>query len=262
MEKSLRLFNVPGELDYLTSERTNLTTGREPRAIEPWTQRFDSMPSLTPTASNRLRDLARGELQDDKVDVAHPQWLNGQAVPRLIVTAEYTGHDAFGASRLLAELDLAARRAGAMQSYLLRGGVDKWPAPLRTYQGGLRLLDARVGSFDVVLTVWGSLVTIAGSSPVAVASLIALAWDVGRGTVRLANRWRGAALGRVQRDQPVLEAAEDAEPWGIQHTKALAPLMRNVVANGQGFEFFLDGEERKIKLTVPPKEHPADDDQH
>lgn len=255
MDKSVRLSRVPGELDYLALERPSISSVQSTREVDPWTPSYGMSPSLTPTASQRLRKLVHAELQDDELSVAHPVWLTGQAVPRLIVTAKYTGQDAFGSSRLLADLDLAARRAGALQRQLLRSAeIEKWPAPLRTYQGGLRLLDARMGSFDVLLTAWGSLVTIAGSSPVAVASLMALAWDVGRGTLRLANRWVGAALPEGQQDQPSLDVPDAAEPWGLQHTKTLAPVMRDVVANGQGFELFLNEKERKIKLTVPPKE--------
>lgn len=260
MEKSLSPSHVPGELDYLASERPSTSRGRLFREVSPWLSDYGLTPSLTPTASHRLSSLARAELTRDELSVAHPVWLGGQAIPRLIVTAKYRGLDAFGSSRLLADLDLAARRAGALQQQLLRAGeVEKWPAPLRTHQGGLRLLDARVGSFDVLMTVWGSLVTIAGSSPVAVAGLIALAWDVGRGTVRLTNRWVAAALVAGRQDQPSLDAPDSALPWGIQHTKALAPVLKDAVANDQGFEFFLDENERKIKLTVPPKERTEGD---
>jgi hypothetical protein len=125
---------------------------------------------------------------------------------------------------------------------------------MRTYQGGLHLLDTRLGSFDVLMTFWGSLVTLATSSPVAVAGLMALALDVGRGSFRLANRWVGATLIASQDDRPSLDAPENATPWGIQHTKALAPTMREAISNDQGFEFFLDESEHTIKLTVPPRE--------
>lgn len=163
--------------------------------------------------------------------------------------------DAFGASRLLADLDLAARRAGALHRKILRGdGAGKWPTPLRTTQGGLRLLDARVGSFDVLLTLWGSLVTIAGSSPVTVAGLMALAWDVGRGSYRLGKKWVAAALTEAMEVPPSLETPPSAQPWGIQHTKSLAPRMSEAIANDQGFEFVLNETEGTIKLTVPPKE--------
>jgi hypothetical protein len=86
--------------------------------------------------------------------------------------------------------------------------------------------------------------------------MMALAWDVGRGSVRLANRWVGAALGAAQDDKPNLDApGGGAEPWGIQHTKALAPALEAAATSGTGAEFFLDEAEHKIKFTVLPREH-------
>jgi hypothetical protein len=253
VEKSLTPFRVPGELKYLSATRASINAGQASKKTVLSSPSPVSPPIFTQTASRRLNVLVRGELQKHEISVAHPAWLNGQAVPRLIVTARYSGQDAFGSSRLLADLDLAARRAGALQRQLVgRDESVKWPAPLRTHTGGLRLLDARVGSFDVVLTVWGSLVAIAGSSPVSVAGLMALAWDVGRGSLRLADRWVGTALTLEQSDQPSIKPPEAGTPWGIQHTKALAPVMRDVVSSGQGFELFLDEKDRTIRLTVPP----------
>ncbi|MCI2958391.1 hypothetical protein MN032_11870 [Agromyces atrinae] len=125
---------------------------------------------------------------------------------------------------------------------------------MRTYQGGLRLLDARIGSFDVVTTVWGSLVSIASSSPVVVASLIALAWDVTRGTKRLADRWVGSALDTNHDGPPVLQAPTAGEPWGVQHTKAFIPVLDAAIADGRGVEYFLDEADRTLKITVLPKD--------
>lgn len=145
---------------------------------------------------------------------ARPAWLQNRAIPRLIVTLRYDGQDAFGAARALQRLDLAARRAGAMQRRLMVSEVDKsWPQPLRTYQGGLHVLDARVGSVDILMTVRGALVTIAGSAPISVASLMALAWDVGRGAVHVTKRWQGAVMARPQRDPMVHERVEAAQDW-------------------------------------------------
>lgn len=112
-----------------------------------------------------------------------------------------------------------------------------------------------MGSFDVLMTFWGSLVMLASSSPVAVAGLMALAWDVGRGSVRLANRWVGAAYAAAQDDRPSLSPPDGGgEPWGIQHTKALSPVLQTAAANGTGAELYLDEAEHKIKLTVMPRE--------
>ena len=256
MDKSLSLLRVPGELDYLATERPRTWRDRPFREIIPWFTGSDSTPPLSAVATRRLGNLARTGLREEP-SVARPVWTDGRAIPRLVVTARYEGRDAFGSSRLLADLDLAARRAGALHRQVIRGDLkDRWPDPIRTYQGGLRLLDARVGSFDVLMTFWGSLVMLASSSPVAVAGMMALAWDMGRGSVRLANRWVGAALTAAQDDKPSLEAPDGGgEPWGIQHTKALAPALEAAATNGTGVEFFLDEAEHRIKFTVLPREN-------
>jgi hypothetical protein len=164
--------------------------------------------------------------------------------------------DAFGSSRLLADLDLAVRRAGSLYRQLPSANkLDQWPRAIRTHHGGLRLLDARVGSFDLLMTFWGSLVSLATSSPVAVAGMIALAWDVTRGSARIANRWLGAALTASQDGRPSLDPPEGSEPWGIRQTKVLTPVMTEAIANDQGFEFYMAETDRKVKLVVSPKEY-------
>lgn len=255
MDDSVGQVYPPGELDYLTDERQTIPPGAFLQTADSWSYSRSLASRLSGAAASRFASLSRQEAASGEIAVMHPAWLGGQAIPRLIVTAHYAGMDAFGTSRLLADLDLTARRAGALQRQLLRGErVEKWPRPLRTTQGGLRLLEARVGSFDVLLTLWGSLVTIAGSSPVTVASLMALAWDVGRGSYRLGRKWTAAALNEAQEGPPSLEPPPNAQPWGIQHTKALAPRMSEAIANDQGFEFVLNETEGTIKFTVPPKE--------
>lgn len=252
MDKSLKLFRVPGELDYLTHERPSAESQR-PRQVEYRSHNDKPVPALSRAASQRVLALADLE-QESGPSVAHPGWLGGQAIPRLIVLARYAGQDAYGSSRLLADLDIATRRAGALMNRLTwPDKSDRWPRPMRTYQGGLHLLDARVGSFDIAMTVWGSLVTWATSSPIAVAGMLALAWDVGRGGIRLANRWLAAAQAEGQDYRPSLEAPSDAEPWGARLTKELAPTMQAAAANGQGFEYYLDESDRTVKLVVPPK---------
>lgn len=257
MEESLRLFRVPGELDYLASPGQALSASRSRRDVSPWLPPSSGALGLSGAAAHRLGGLARDERDQANFAVAHPDWLGGMAVPRLIITAKYPGWDAFGASRLVADLDLAVRRAAALHRRLLqRDQIESWPAPVRTHHGGLRLLDAQVGSFEVLMTVWGTLVAVATSSPIAVAGLIALAVDVSRGAVHLTNRWVGAIRPSSKRnDQPSLGPLDSAVPWGIQHTKALTPVLKDAVAKSQGFEFFLDENGRTIKLTVLPAEN-------
>lgn len=249
------LVHIPSELEYL--ERQNPTSPRRVSSdvLTSWSSDFRNKFAIPQTASNRLTKLARSELTQRDFQVSRPSWLNDQAIPRLIVTAKYLGNDAYGASRLLADLDLAARRAGAMQKQLLsRGSLDVMPVPLRTHQGGLSLLDTRVGSFEIVTTIWGSLVTIAGSSPVSVASLIALAYDFTRVSASVTSRWVGVVRKSKQDARPELGSDPTAGlPWGVQQTKTLAPVLADAVASGLGFEFALNERDRQIKLTVPSK---------
>lgn len=249
----MTLFRVPGELEYLTKKgsaaaRLNDSKSQQRSLIE--------VPrNLSGVAADRLTNLIRTELKQADLAVAHPAWLQNRAIPRLVVTLRYGGQDAFGAARALQRLDLAARRAGAMQQRLMLGQVDRaWAEPLRTYQGGLHVLDARVGSVDILMTVWGALVTIAGSAPISVASLMALAWDVGREAVHVTKRWQGAVMARPQRDPMVYERVEAAQDWGIKNTKALAPVLAKAIENDQGFEFSLTDGAQQLKLTVLPKE--------
>ncbi|WP_223694895.1 hypothetical protein [Leifsonia poae] len=252
-------FNVPHELDYLAHGRPALMPER---LLEVRRRPEEPRPpaTLTKAASDRLTKVARAELAMEAHSVAQPVWLGGQPVPRLLVSARYVGSDAFGSSRLLADLDLAARRAGALYRNLLRDGrVERWPDPVRTHQGGLRLLDARVGSLDVVMTFWGSLVILASSSPVAVAGMMSLAWDIGRGTARIAHRWIGAALAASDPGRPSLDPPEDGQQWGVQHTRALAPVLEAAAMNGSGAELFVNERDRIVKLTVLPRGSAEDD---
>ena len=246
---------ISSDLEYLALRRSG------PTRIVPRTERR-SLPALVPrevaltaSAGRRLSKLARLESGDEYPDAVRPAWLGGQPVPRLIISAHLDEGGAFGASRLLARLDLAARRAGSLYRSLQIGHEPaRWPEPQRTSRGGLELLEARVGSFDVVMTFWGDLVGIAGSAPVTVAGFIALAWDLGRGTVRLAERWQGSAGAEASTTRPTVAPLQSSVPWGIDHTKALAPVLSAAVTNNQGFEFFLDEGAQQVKLTVFPKE--------
>lgn len=246
---------VPADLEYLAS--SDLPTGvalRLPRDLD----RFDPFeahpPTLSGAATRRLADVARSEMREAESYFVRPDWLNGQAVPRLIVSARYDGQDAFGASRMMGRLDLAARRAGAMYRQIMNGDGKKreWPEPLRSYQGGLHVLDVRVGSFEVVTTVWGVLVSVATSSPIAVAGLMSLAWDVGRAGRYVAARWRAGAMVGQTSDPPSLDMSTAGEPWSRTQTHALVPVMNDAIANNQGFEFSLDGRDLQVKLTVLP----------
>lgn len=248
------LRRVPAELEYLSTERSAVASLSAPRARSSWSEDYRPPAHLSAAASGRLAQLVRLEASREDRRVAHPDWLEGRAVPRLIVRARYNGSDAFGASRMMAQLDLATRRAGSLQRSLTLGeDLKGWPQPLRTHQGGLRLLDAQVGSLDLLMTVWGGLVTVATSAPIAVAGLIALGWDVTRGVVGAVSRWRASPLAPEQLGPPSLDPPASGMAWGVKHTKELAPVLAQAVANDQGFEFFLADGEHQLKIVVLPK---------
>lgn len=248
------LRRVPAELEYLSTERSAVAPLSSPRTLSSWSEGYRTPAHLSAAASGRLAQLVQLEASKEDRRVAHPDWLDGRAVPRLIVRARYSGTDAFGASRMMAQLDLATRRAGSIHRSLVLGEDMKgWPQPLRTYKGGLRLLDAQVGSLDLLMTVWGGLVTVATSAPIAVAGLIALGWDVTRGVVGAVSEWRASPLAREQLGPPSLDPPASSMAWGAKHTKQLAPVLAQAVANDQGFEFFFADGERQLKIVVLPK---------
>ncbi|MDL9979039.1 hypothetical protein [Microbacterium candidum] len=248
---------VPADLEYLAS--SELPAGvalRVPPDHDRYAPDKASPATLSGAASRRLADIARAELPEADSAFVRPDWLNQQAIPRLLVSARYDGRDAFGASRMLARLDLAARRAGAMYRQIMNGDGKKkeWPEPLRTYQGGLHLLDVRLGSVEVLSTVWGALVSVATSSPIAVAGLMSLAWDIGQTGRYVAARWRAGALVHQTDARPSFDASGATEPWSTSQTQNLMPVMNSAIANNQGFEYSLDGRELQVKLTVLPKD--------
>jgi len=247
---------VPADLDYLSSRELPARVDlRVPRVLDRYGPFRSPAPALSGAASGRLADVARTEMAGVESPFVRPGWLNQQPIPRLVISARYDGRDAFGASRMLGRLDLAARRAGAMYHQIMIRGSKKreWPEPIRTFQGGLHLLDARVGSFEVLTTVWGVLVSVATSSPVAVAGLMALAWDVGQTGKYVAARWRAGAVVEQPNGRPSFDVSDATEPWSANQTQKLVLVMNRAIANNQAFEYSLDGRELQIRLTVLPK---------
>jgi hypothetical protein len=255
VDKSLALRRVPTELEYLSIQRSAAAALSSSSALRSWSDGHGALAPLSAAASGRLAKLVRLEASKADRGVARPDWLGGRAIPRLIVRARYSGSDAFGASRMMARMDLATRRAGSIQRSLILGEELKgWPQPLRTHQGGLRLLDAQVGSLDLIMTVWGGLVTVATSAPIAVAGLIALGWEGTRSIAGAVSEWRASPFGHEQDGRPSLDPPVSSMAWGAKHTKELAPVLAQAVANDQGFEFFLADGEHQLKIVVLPKQ--------
>jgi hypothetical protein len=249
---------VPESVSYLVeppSRSDSQATEIFRRASELDLSRAIRSQEISQTVSRRFTSLVEAELASAAIRTITPEWLGGGSIPRLVVSFRYDGLDSFGIADMTARLDLAARRAGALQRRLASGEqVDDWPRALRTTQGGLYLLDVRRGSYEVIQTIWGDLVTIAGSTPVSVASFIALAWDIGRGTRKLANKWTGRRASIGPNAKPTPTSDSEGTEWGATHTKALAPVLLAAIENDQGVEFHLKDDNREIKLTVYPKD--------
>jgi hypothetical protein len=96
----------------------------------------------------------------------------------------------FEVNRQLSVLDTAFRRAAAAIAQLeRRDRVESWPRPMLPNKCGLLVVDTSIGSVDTILVVYGSLVQLAQSAPVSVASLVTLIWDATKAARRIAWGW-------------------------------------------------------------------------
>lgn len=180
-------------------------------------------------------------------------------VPRLVVTLRSRQSDAYEISRALYDLDLACRRAGAtLAAYREGRGLDYWAFPYRPERTGLLIVDSRIGSWEAAAAFYGMLAMLATSSPVSIASLIALSWQAGAGT-RRAGQWLAGRLGNRSVTSPleVDPSPSNYVTWGIGQTKALEPVMLEAATSGHGFEFVNNYQTGEVRLTV----YPADIDE-
>jgi hypothetical protein len=219
---------------------------------------------ISPTVARRFRSLARQEARSRQPRIATPAWSRERAVPGLIIAQRYIGGDAFGLARQTAELDAALRRAVALMQLLETGErVVAWPRPIRPERGGLWLLDAQYGSLDALYTVYGTLVAVATSTPVSLASLASLAWTARRSASRMARRWvvRPLAPGELAQ-RP---SAGDPPPPSINHdgdilldrtTKRLLPVFQRAIDDGRGLDYRATGPSGEVRLIVTPRANP------
>jgi hypothetical protein len=169
--------DIPDDMNYLSAGIGRLAIERAGSSRELTRLGSSDARTIAGASARRFAKTVQAETAAEAISAARPAWLDGSPIPRLVISARYEGLDAFGAAQIMAGLDLAARRAGALQRQIAQGKVpEHWPDPLRTTQGGLRLLEVNLGSYEVLMTFWGGLVAVAGSAPVSVASFIALAW--------------------------------------------------------------------------------------
>jgi hypothetical protein len=254
---------VPEAMSYLVeppSSRAFISTALSRRQFgELQDGRVDSTLAIPKAVGRRFSGLVVAELSDALVRPVRADWLGRASIPRFVVSFRYDGLDAFGIADTTARLDLAARRAAALQRRIITGRpLEEWPRAIRTTRGGLYLLDVRRGSFEAVLTVWGDLVTIAGSTPVSIASFFALAWEMGQGARRITERWTGRESTARAATRPTPDANPNGTEWSLAHTKSLAPVLIAAIENGQGVEFHLKDQSLEIKLTVYSKDETSD----
>ncbi len=204
-------------------------------AMAPWD---DGRRRIAPTTARRLERLVRQEKRSQATRFADPEWSREGAIPGLIVAQRYVRGDAFGASRQMAELDSAIRRAAALIARLDAGeSVDAWPVPIRPQSGGLWLLDASHGSLNILWTVYGSLVAIATSTPVSLAAFASLVCQYTEFASRIAHRW---TVRRLAPDELARRPnAADSPPSGIREetwhertAKRTMPLIRQAIDEG------------------------------
>ncbi len=216
---------------------------------------------IGPTVARRLRSLARQELRSRQSRTVNPAWSSvKEAIPGLIVVQRYNGCDAFNASRYIADLDAAMRRAAGLLAMLEAGDqVEAWPRPIRPERGGLWLLDARYGSLDLLWTMYGSLVAAATSTPVTLASFTCLAWSSGKG-VRKAGQWVVQTLtpGQLHQRPSASDYAEqdigaNGEIWHERTTKRLVPVFKQAINDGRGLDFRATGPGGELRLIVTPR---------
>lgn len=247
------------QFDYLIPPRARV--GSTPRGIS---ELYDSALIESEDYRNidrqvqgiRYLSIAERERFRSEPLIFRSEWTDGRPIPGFVLSAKYSGSDAFGASRMLANLDIAARRAAFMSesnlslsSYDFRRG--KLPSE-RTSTAGLYILDADRGSFDVVCTVWGSLAAIATSQPVAVYAMMSLAWDTSTSVSRLASRWRARQISSMPVEIPTI-SDDDRSPSGAGSLDSILPVLMSAVDSGSGCEIVSQNNGVDWKVTIPPR---------
>jgi hypothetical protein len=244
---------IPGQLAWLTSRKM---TAMESSAYLAERSEYQRHP-IGPTVARRLRGLARQEARAQQQRIVTPDWSPQGAIPGLIVAQRYVGGDAFGASRQTFELDMAIRRAAALIEVLNAGEqVTSWPRPIRPERGGLWLLDATYGSLELLWTFYNSLVGVATSTPISLASFASLAWSSSRSASRMARSWvvRRLEPGEVaQRPSASTPTEAVGETWQERTTKGMIPVFQAAISQGTGFDFRATGPSGEVRFIIAPR---------
>lgn len=212
---------------------------------------------IGPTDARRVERVFRAERRRGPAGFKRPDWPgNSSPIPGLDFSIYYAGSDAHGVTQQLRGLDLAFRRAASTLTAFVEGErIDTWRPALRPERGGIWIAETHSGSWECAGTVYGGLVTLAYSTPVALAALTSLAWQAGLGGARFAH-WVARRMPAQQtRDLRLgIQQPTAAMEWGIGNTKALEPVLLESIRNGQGFEFKMESAAVSISLRVFGKE--------
>lgn len=244
----------PGQLAWLASQQ--MTVMEPSGMVARWD---DDRHAISPTVANRLRTLLRQEARLAQQRIVAPNWSRQGALPGLIVAQRYVGGDAFGAARQTAELDAAFRRAAGLMDLVDSGERPQaWPRPIRPERGGLWLIDATYGSVDLLWSFYGTLVSVATSTPVSLASFASLAWSASRSASRMASRWTVRSLEPSElAERPSAASAvpvvSHGDTWEERTTKRLIPIFKLAVSDGRGIDYKATGPSGEIRLIVPPR---------
>ncbi len=222
---------VPGRLNRLAqfshSVAVDLPPALRARPTHPVEAGFGGgMAPLGPTEKTRIQRILRAEIREPRSRYMQPWWVEPEeAVPGLVISLRYERQDAHGIALRTRDLDMAFRRAGATLENYHRGERNTgWAHPTRPERGGLLVLDTRCGSYELLATVYGSLVLWATSAPVSLASLVSLAWDSAVGATRV-GRWAVSKFhGSPNAGPPQLGSSHGDAEWGVKQTKALEPV--------------------------------------
>jgi len=228
--------------------------------------RWDDRRAIRPTVANRLRTLLRQETRVGQQRIVTPNWSRQGALPGLIVAQRYAGGDAHGTARQTAELDAAFRRAAALMNLMDAGERPQaWPMPIRPERGGLWLIDARYGSADLLWSFYGSLVSIATSTPVSLASFASLALSAsGTAASRLPGKWKvrrldaGELAHRPGHGRDVAQLGAGGDTWEERTTKRMIPVFELAIKQGRGIDYSATGPTGQVRFIIPPSSPDTD----
>ncbi|MDQ1746178.1 MAG: hypothetical protein QOD07_441 [Frankiaceae bacterium] len=215
-------------------------------------------PLISATVVQKLSRRSRQEVQAERLHWFDAPWTRDHTLPGVLIAASYERSEVAGFSGLISSLDQAARRAAATMAMPAKafGPQFRWPTPLRQERGGLVLVDVQPGSWHVLMTVYGELVSLATSAPVSLAHLTVLAWQMNAPVRWAAGKWRARSTSVTEfRDPPrALRASDAGEPSPLGRLAALTVPTTEAIKAGHGVDLsYEEGDLRLRFITTPPR---------